>query len=74
MLREYIYDRNFQVIILNNMVNILNYIDIVSFSDSKIIIKYDKGTLLINGSNLVIGKMLNDELLIKGKIINIEFR
>ena len=53
---------------------ILNYVEIISFSDTKVIIKCPNNTLCINGNNLIISKLLKDELLIKGKIINIEFR
>ena len=74
MLREYIYDDKFQIWIINNNINILNYIEIISFSDTKVIIKCPSNTLCINGNNLIISKLLKDELLIKGKIINIEFR
>ena len=74
MLREYVYDDKFQIWIINNTINILNYIEIISFSDTKVIIKCPNNTLCINGNNLIISKLLKDELLIKGKITNIEFR
>ncbi len=74
MLKEYIYNNNFQINIVNNYINILNYIEIVSFSENKIIIKYSNGTLVINGSEMIISKLLSDELLVKGNISNIEFR
>ena len=56
------------------MINILNYTEIISFSESKIILKYNKGSLTINGNNLIISKLLESEILIKGQLINIEFR
>lgn len=74
MLREYIYNREFQVLILNNMINVLNYTDIISFDDNKIILKHAKGTIIIIGQNLTITKLLDSEMLIKGKITNIELR
>jgi len=48
--------------------------EIISFDENKIIIKYSKGTLVINGSELIISKLLSDELLVNGNITNIEFR
>ncbi len=74
MLKEYIYNHDFQLLIVNNMINILNYTEIISFSESKIILKYNKGSLTINGNNLIISKLLESEILIKGQLINIEFR
>lgn len=74
MLREYIYDDKFQIWIINDSINILNYVEVISFSDNKVIIKCPNNTLCINGKDLIISKLLTDELLIKGKITNIEFR
>lgn len=74
MLKEYIYDRDFQTLILKDMINILNYTEIISFSSDKIIVKYAKGSLVVNGKNLVITKLLDSELLVKGIVSTIEFR
>lgn len=74
MLREYIYDIKFQIYIYEDYINIINYEEILSFSENKIIIKCNDKEFSINGSELVITKLLNDELLIKGVIKNIEFR
>ncbi len=74
MLKDYIYNREFQVLILNNMIDVLNYTDIISFSDTMISLKYSKGILIIGGQNLTISKLLDKEVLIRGKVLNIEFR
>lgn len=74
MLREYIYDEKFQIWILDNSINVLNYVDIISFNEDKVILKCPKYNLVINGNDLIISKMLSDELLIKGEIFSIEFR
>ncbi len=74
MLKEYIFDNKFQLFILNDMIDILNYTDIISFSDTKVVLKHAKGKLEIKGNNLIISKLLDNEILIKGKLLNIEFR
>lgn len=74
MLRNYIYDKRFQIYIFENKINILNYNNIISFTDKKIIIDIDKNIITINGSDLIISKLLDDELLIEGLIVNVEFR
>lgn len=74
MLKEYIYNDKFQINITNNLLNILNYNEIISFSDTKIILNYSNGTIVVNGSELTISKLLSDELLVHGNITNIEFR
>ena len=74
MLRDYIYDTKFQLWVFDDSINILNYLEIISFDDDKIILKYPNGILSINGKDLVITKMLSSELLVNGIIKNIEFR
>ena len=70
-IRTYILESEFKLILLNNKINIVNYIDIDNFNENKIIVKYDNGFITINGNNLIITKLLNNELLIEGKIKSI---
>lgn len=74
MLREYIYDNKFQIWFINNSINIYNYVEIISIDDTIIKIKCPNNILNIKGKNLTITKMMDSELLIKGNIINIEFK
>ena len=73
-LRNYILESDFKIIYLTNKLNIVNYNDISHFDSNKIIINYDDGSVLINGKNLVVSKLVSDELLIEGSILKIEFR
>lgn len=74
MLREYIYDNKFQVWIIDDSINVLNYIDIISFSEDRVVLRCPNNILDIKGKDLIISKLLKDELLIKGHVLNIEFR
>lgn len=73
-LRNYILESDFKIIYLTNKLNIVNYNDISHFDSNKIIINYSDGSVLIGGNNLVVSKLLKDELLIEGSINKIEFR
>ena len=73
-IRSYILEEEFKVIIKQNKLNIINYIELIDFNDYEIKIKYIDGILLVNGSNLILKKILNEELLIEGNISKIEFR
>ena len=64
----------FKVTYFQNKINIVNYESIGHFDSNKIIIRKTGGSIIINGTNLVVSKLLNDEILINGKISNIEFR
>lgn len=74
LLRSYILEEEFKITILNNKINIVNYISIGSFDDTKIIINYDNGRVVIKGNSLVVSKLMNDEILISGNINFLEFR
>ncbi len=71
-LRTIILEEEFKMIILNNRINIVNYTKIIHFDNIKIIIADNKKKYTISGSNLVISKLLIDELLIEGNVEKIE--
>ena len=69
---NYISEYKYKVIIVDNSVNIVNYKKIIEFTDNAIKVESRDGITTVNGSNLVIAKMLSDEILITGKIYSIE--
>ena len=70
--RNYIGENNFRIILYKDKIDIINYDEIKEISNNKIIIKSNK-TIVIDGKNLKLNKMLNKEVLIIGEIININF-
>lgn len=73
VLSDYVNDKNFSIIYKNNRLDIINYSKILDFSDTKISINYLDDIYIINGTNLVISKMMEEELLITGNIESISF-
>lgn len=73
-LRSYILEDDFKITIIDKKINVVNYISIDSFDSDKIILKYNNGFLIINGQNLVISKLLSDEILVEGVLKSLEFR
>lgn len=69
---NYISEYKYKVIIVDNSVDIVNYKKIIEFTDNVIKVESKDGITTVNGSNLVITKMLSDEILITGKIYSIE--
>lgn len=65
---NYLCDKEYKIIIKENKINIVNYDEIIDFSLTKISIKYNKKIITIEGNNLVISKMIDDEVLITGSI------
>ena len=72
--RAYLKEEEFKIIILKNKVNVVNYESIGHFDSNKVMIRYDEGTLIIGGNNLVVSKLLNDEVLVTGIIKTLELR
>ena len=70
-LNNYLDDREYKIIITENSINIINYDEIIDFSLNKISIKYKNKIIIIDGDNLVISKMIENEILITGNIGNI---
>lgn len=73
-LKDYILETEFKIILLDGKVDIVNYLDIDHFDDNKIIVRNNKGTVIIKGEDLIISKLLTDEILILGKIKGLEIR
>lgn len=67
-LERFLNDHNFKVTYFNNKLNVSNYDEIINFGPKQIDIKYKEGIFTVNGDNLVITKMLDNEILITGTI------
>ena len=62
------------ITIIDNRINIVNYIKIDYFDLDKIVVTMKDKKVIIKGEKLVLTKLLNDELEIKGVLKLIEFR
>ncbi len=67
-INQYLIDKEYRIIIKENQVNIINYDEIVDFTSEKISLKYKNKNIIIEGRNLFISKMVEDEALIEGDI------
>ncbi len=73
-IRNYILEKNFQISLTPNYVDIVNYKDIGTIDNKNITIYHEKGKVKITGNNMSVSKLLNKEILIIGSIDNIELR
>jgi len=73
-LRNYILEKDFRINYIKNKLNIVNYTCIDHFSDDKVMIRYNEGIVNVKGEGLIISKLLDDEILISGKIKVIEIK
>ena len=68
---NYIEDREYKIIIKENYLNIVNYDEIVDFSLHKVSVRIKNKLILVEGTRLVISKMLEREVFITGNISNL---
>lgn len=73
-LDRYLVDNEYKVTIRGEIIHIINYLEIVDFSSDKVIVKYRGGVTNIKGKNLVVSRMMDDELVIIGKLDCIEYK
>lgn len=73
-LKNYILDEEFQVSYFRGKINIKNYIKINYMEDARISIGYSDGTIIVYGENLKIIKLLDNEILVDGKIEMVEWK
>jgi len=74
MINNYVNDKKFSIIYKNNNLNIINYSEITGFTDTEISIRYNDELYYIEGNELVISKMIDNEILITGNISSVFFK
>lgn len=72
-LDRYLVDNEYKVTIEKDRVYIINYVEIVDFSSTRVVVKYRDGVTVLEGLNLVVSRMMDDELVIEGKLKSIEY-
>lgn len=72
--RNYLLEEDFEMKIYKGAVNIVNFTEIGHFDSYKVIVKCDSLIVSIEGRELVVSKLLQDEILVTGTIQKIEFR
>ena len=71
-IRDYIKDTDFRFTVYKDKKDIVNYKKIISLEDEKILFLGGNQKITIRGKNLTLNKLLDDEILIVGKILKIE--
>ncbi len=73
-IRNYIKDKEFRLTLFKDKLYVINYNKIISLENTNISFKIDKGKIIIKGNDLVLKKLLDKEILVKGKISSIEVK
>ena len=69
---NYINDKEFRFTVYDNKIHVVNFKRIITLEDNYISILSTNKKINITGINLILKKLLDDEMLIKGNINKIE--
>ncbi len=71
-MNQYLVDKNYKITLSKKWVHIINYLEIVSLNDTRIVVRHDGGNSVISGRNLIVARMQDEEILIEGDIQSVE--
>lgn len=71
---RYINDTDFQIVYINNELDVVNYEKVNYMEDDKISLSHKIGTIVVIGENLRVKKLLDNEIMIVGDIKTLDFR
>ena len=71
-LSNYINDKEFKLTIYDNKIHIINFKRIITLEDNYISFLTNHKKIIIKGENLSLQKLIENEMLIKGIISNVE--
>ena len=72
--KNLIDDNKGMIIISENIIDIKNYQDIISFDDNNFKVKVDNKIINFSGKNITVKLLKQEELILSGSINNIEYR
>ncbi len=72
-LQNFLMDQDYYIDIFNNFLHVYYYETLISLSETLIELKLKEFVLAIEGKDLIVSKMDNHEILIKGLINNVRF-
>lgn len=70
--REYIKDDEFRLTLFNDRIHIINYLEILALNSKYISVDTGNNLITIKGYDLVLNKLLDNEILVTGKIVSVE--
>lgn len=69
---DYIKENEFRFTVFQNRIHIINYNEVLSLEENRVSVEYDGGRVVIKGEHLTVNRLLDKEILIYGKILEIE--
>lgn len=73
-MRSFILENEFSIHVYHHKMSVVNYESIGHFDSREVRIYHTNGELIVKGQELVVSKLMQEEILIEGMIQSIEFR
>lgn len=70
--RDYVIDNEFRFTIFSDRIHVVNYQNILSLENERISFCGSQQRIVIKGKDLVLNRLLDQEILIFGKVLTIE--
>ncbi len=71
-MKNFIMDNEFRVTFFENRIHVINYQELLSLSDEKIRLQAPHLKMTFIGKNLVLSKLLEDEIMVHGHLLKVE--
>ncbi len=72
--KNYLFDLEDFITVYDGHLHVFNYEKLIKLNEKEIILKMHSKEIIIDGNNLKIKQMTNQELLILGSILKVEFK
>lgn len=71
-LNNYIDDKKFKLIYEDNLIDIINYTKLITIENNYVSLYINNKKIIIKGKELILKKLLDNELLLNGKVTSLE--
>ena len=71
-LKDYIIDKEFRLILFQNQFLVVNFSKVLSLEETRISFLTDYGRIVVKGEAFTLQKLLDDEVLIHGRVLGVE--
>ena len=71
-LNNYIDDKKFKLIYEDNLIDIINYTRLITIENNYVSLYINNKKIIIKGKELILKKLLDNELLLNGEVTSLE--
>ena len=69
---DYIKEEEFQMTVFTDRIHLINYEEVLSLEEDRVSVRTKSGRIVIRGSKMAVNRLLDQEILILGRVTSIE--